>query len=251
LRTQETIAEHLPEGSLRILDVGGAVGVYSAWLAAQGHSVHLVDPVSRQVDLARRAAGSPPLFSAEVGDARHLHEPDASYDAVLLLGPLYHLVERSDRIRALAEARRVVKPGGPIFAAAISRFASLMDGLTRGFIFDSRFRSIVERDLHDGQHRNPSDRPEWFTTAYFHDPAELVSEGFEAGLQVREVVGLEGFAGWLPSLLDRWEEPDVRDAILFAARATGTEASVTGMSAHLLLVAQRGADGHEPAEPTA
>ena len=56
------------------------------------------------------------------------------------------------------------------------------------------------------------------------------------------LVGLEGLAGWLPSLLDRWEDPDVREAILFAARATGTEASVLGLSAHLLLVAERGSD---------
>ena len=59
---------------------------------------------------------------------------------------------------------------------------------------------------------------------------------------LRELVGLEGFAGWLPGLLDRWEEPEVREAILFAARATGTEASVAGLSAHLLLVAEHRSD---------
>ena len=238
-RTQEIIIEHIPDGSLRILDVGGAVGTYSAWLASKGHSVHLIDPVARQVEEARRTAGEPPLFSADVGDARDIHEPDASYDVVLLLGPLYHLVDRADRLRALAEACRVVKPGGLVFAAAISRFASLFDGLARGFIFDRSFRSIVEADLLDGQHRNPTDRPEWFTTAFFHHPAELASEGNEAGLRVREVVGLEGLAGWLPDLAESWEDPATREAVLFSARATGTEPSLLGLSAHLLLVAER------------
>ncbi len=243
LRTQEIITKHLPSGRLRILDVGGAVGTYSAWLASEGHSVHLVDPVSRQVEEARRAAGSPPAFSAGVGDARDLDEPDASCDAVLLLGPLYHLVEHADRIRALAEARRVVKPGGLIFAAAISRFASLFDGLARGFIFDPQFLSFVQADLRDGQHRNPTDRPEWFTTAFFHRPDDLVCEGLEAGLLVREVVGVEGLAGWLPDVVDRWDDPGVEETILFSARATGTDPSVLGLSAHLLLVAEREPEG--------
>lgn len=60
---------------------------------------------------------------------RALQEPDASADAVLLLGPLYHLTERADRLRALGEAGRVVRPGQPVFVAAISRFTSLLDSL--------------------------------------------------------------------------------------------------------------------------
>ena len=116
------------------------------------------------------------------------------------MGPLYHLTDRADRLLALREARRVVRPGGLIFAAAISRFASLFDGLVSGFLFEPQFRDIVVRDLAEGQHRNPTDRPDWFTTAYFHHPDELRQEAEDAGLQVVEVVGVEGLTKWLPQL---------------------------------------------------
>ena len=233
---------YLPSPPPRILDVGGATGTYSAWLASQGHDVHLIDPVEDQVDEARERAGSPPLFTVAVGDARALDQPDGSFDAVLLFGPLYHLVERPDRIQALKEAARVLKPGGLLFGAAISRFASLMDGLARGFMFDPRFRRIVDQDLVDGQHRNPTDRPEWFTTAFFHHPIEVAQEAEEAGLHVCEVLGLEGLAGWLSNLAGRWSDRATRETILFSARAIEREACLLGLSAHLLLVANGPSD---------
>ena len=134
VRTWELLSRHLPAPPAVVLDVGGAAGVYALPLAGRGYQVHLVDPMARHVEQALRAAGeqpAAPLASATVGDARQLDRPDASVDAVLLLGPLYHLTDRADRIRALTEARRVLRPGGVLAAAAISRFASTLDGLPR------------------------------------------------------------------------------------------------------------------------
>ena len=87
-----------------------------------------------------------------------------------LLGPLYHLTDRQDRVGALREAARVVRREGLVVVAGISRFASLFDGLARGYLSDDRFKAIVERDLRDGQHRNPTNEPHWFTTAFFTGP---------------------------------------------------------------------------------
>jgi len=102
LRTQELIRRHLGPGRRQVLDVGGASGVHAEWLAADGHRVHVVDPVPLHVEqateLGRRSAAP---FTAEVGDARRLAHADGSVDVVLLLGPLYHLVERADRVAAL------------------------------------------------------------------------------------------------------------------------------------------------------
>ena len=239
VRTQEIIRRHLPPAPLEILDVGGGTGVHARWLADDGHTVHVVDPMANHVAEARRLARSGRRITADVGDARSLASGGDSADAVLLLGPLYHLTDRADRLRALTEARRVVRPGGVVFAAAISKFASLLDGLSRGFIFDRRFRSIVEQDLRAGQHRNPDRTPHWFTTAYFHDPSELPDEASEAGLNCLEVVGVEAVAGWFGGVFDHWDDPDRRDAILFAARAVESEPSLLGASAHLLMVATR------------
>jgi len=145
LRTQAILARHLPPPPAVIFDVGGAAGVYAFPLAGQGYEVHLIDPVALHLEQARaRAAGSGiELASIAQGDARRLDVPDGSADAVLLLGPLYHLVEHADRLRALREARRILKPGGVLLAAAVSRFASLIDGLSRGSFADPGFRNIV------------------------------------------------------------------------------------------------------------
>ena len=233
-RTEEVLRRWLPRAPARILDVGGGPGTYVPWLAGLGYEVHLVDPVPLHVEQARAAGAA----SARVGDARRLEEADASFDAVLALGPLYHITDRDGRVGALGEARRVAREGGVVVAAAISRFASLLDGLVTGALEDPTFAAIVERDLVDGQHRNPTPRPEWFTTAFFHHPDELKAEVAAAGLRLEEVVGLEGPAWLLPDLDARWDDPERRERLLAAARAVEREPTLLGLSAHLLAVAR-------------
>jgi ubiquinone/menaquinone biosynthesis C-methylase UbiE len=235
VRTKELLARFLPPPPAAILDVGGAAGAYASWLADAGYDVHLVDPVASHVEEARRVAAAFPQrpFTAAVGDARRLNASDASFDVVLLLGPLYHLVQRTDRITALSEARRVLRRGGIAFAVGISRFASLLDGLRQGMLVDPEFARIVERDLRDGQHRNPDTRSDWFTTAFFHHPTELVTELQEAGFELRALLGIEG-PGWL--VRDRWSDAGQREAIVAAARAVEAEPALLGVSAHLLAV---------------
>jgi SAM-dependent methyltransferase len=232
VRTKELLAPRLPPPRARILDVGGGPGAYAEWLARAGYDVRLLDPVPLHVEQARERGG----FAAEVGDARRLDEPDDAYDAVLLLGPLYHLTERGDRSAALREARRVLRPGGVLAAAAISRFASLLDGLLSGHLRDDVGRAVVERDLAEGQHRSPPERPALFTTAYFHRVEELAAEVEEAGFELESVFGVEG-PGWLraESLADEAAFEDV----LRVARALEREPSAVGVSAHLLAVARR------------
>ena len=134
----------------------------------------------------------------------------------------------------------MARTGGVVAVAAVSRFASLFDGLARHFLFDVGFQAIVAQDLADGQHRNPQDRPHWWTTAYLHHPDDLRAEAVEAGLNADELVGLEGLAGWLPQLAPRWDEPADREVILWSARSVESEPTLLGLSAHLLLVATAG-----------
>jgi ubiquinone/menaquinone biosynthesis C-methylase UbiE len=242
LRTRELLARYLPPAPATVLDVGGGAGVYALPLAREGYSVHLIDPVPLHVEQAREASAlqrDAPLASAEVGDARRLKCDDDSVDAVLLLGPLYHLTSRDDRLQALREAYRVVRPGGVVAAAAISRFASTYDGLLRGFMEDPRFEEIVERDVREGQHRNPTGRSEWFTTAYFHLPEELRDEVIEADFNLEALVGIEGPAWVLPDL-DSWlEDPRRRQRLLDAIRRVETEPSLLGATAHILVFGRR------------
>lgn len=233
VRTFELLADVLPPPPARLLDVGGGPGVYAARLARAGYDVQLVDVVPLHVEQARACAETQPKapFEAQLGDARALARfADESVDAVLLLGPLYHLTSRDDRVQALAEARRVVRPGGIVAAAAISRYASLLDGTVQGLLSDPRFAAIVERDLRHGQHRNPENVEGWFTTAYFHLPQELCAEVEEAGLAVERLAGVEGPGGWLGG----W--PEQRELVLRAARLAE---NVPAMSAHMLCIARR------------
>ena len=236
LRTQAIVRRYLPAGSQRIADVGGATGVHASWLAQDGHEVQIFDVVPEHVEAAQSLAALVPAISATLGDARRLPCPDDSVDAVLLFGPLYHLTAREDRLLALTEAVRVVRPGGLVFAAAISRFASLLDGLDKGFIFDEAGAQMVEEDLATGQHRNPLDNPAWFTTAYFHRPEDLGRECLEVNLDVLAVIGVEGPAGWLPHLAELWDIPEGRETILRSAALVESETSLLGVSPHLIAV---------------
>ncbi|MER3437157.1 MAG: class I SAM-dependent methyltransferase [Chloroflexota bacterium] len=253
VRTQELLLRYLPPPPAVVLDVGGGPGVYASWLAERGYEVHLIDPVPLHVEQARHAGLARPgcsLARSRTGDARRLDWATASADAVLLLGPLYHLTERADRLRALQEAAGVTRPGGLIFAVGISRFASVLDGLAAGYLRDPLFAQIVEHDLATGQHRNPRDQPAYFTTAYFHHPNELQQEIREAGLTILETVAIEGPGWWLPQPFAAWwDDPDGRERLLAAVRAVERETTLLGLSPHLMVIAQH-SQGDPPASTT-
>jgi ubiquinone/menaquinone biosynthesis C-methylase UbiE len=240
-RSKAILSRVLPPAPARVIDVGGAAGAYSAWLAAAGYDVHLVDASPRLVDEARRRNETlaSPIASLTVADARSLPHADGTADAVLVMGPLYHLTVRDDRLSALREALRVLVPAGTLVAAAVSRYASTLDGLARNRSSDSVFASIRNRDLLDGQHRNDTDQLDYFTTAYFHRPQDLRSELEAAGFDDVTVLGVEGPAWMLPDFDARWSDPASRQDMLEIARLLESEPSILGVSAHLLGVARR------------
>lgn len=240
-RTQELILRALKPAPAKVLDVGGGSGIYSFWLASLGYEVYLVDVVPKHIEQAQSRSGreKKPIAGMTVGDARRLEEPDNSMDAVLLLGPLYHLTERQDRIASLKEAFRVLSPGGLLFAAGISRFASLFDSLRNGFFEDPLFAPILDRDLVDGQHRNPTGNPIYFTTAYFHRPGELSRELLEAGFHVESLFAIEGPAWLAEDFDDLWTDRAQRRRLLETIRKVEREPTILGASPHILAVGMK------------
>jgi ubiquinone/menaquinone biosynthesis C-methylase UbiE len=240
-RTQEIILPYLSQKPLKILDVGGAAGVYSFWLSEMGHEVHLIDPVPLHIEEAGKCSAQSrfPLASINMGEARGLEFADGYFDIVLLLGPLYHLTRREERVASLMEAKRVVIQGGVIFGAAISRFASMLDGFFRGMITNPGYLEAMQRNLKDGQHRNEEEIPGNFVTAYCHQPPELEQEVQEAGLKLERIVAIEGFGWLLPYFDHQWRRPEYRQLLLNTLKTIEEEASLMGMSGHIMVVARK------------
>ena len=241
-RMRELIRRFLPLPPGVVLDVGGGPGRYSCWLAEQGYDVHLIDPVEKHVKQARQASRSQPdhpLASATQGDARSLDHGDGSADAVLVMGPLYHLPARDDRLSALREARRVLKPGGLLIAKAINRFASLLDGFIKSYIDDPNFIPIVRRDLEEGQHRSQPDALSYFTTAFFHRPEELEGEVLEVGFDELGLYAVQGPGLIATDLEGRMSDPAKRSQLLDLIRSVEQEKTLLGASPHFVVVAKK------------
>ncbi|TMI68293.1 class I SAM-dependent methyltransferase [Candidatus Bathyarchaeota archaeon] len=240
-RTKQIISRYLPKKPATILDIGGGPGVYASWLGEMGHVVHLVDPMPLHLTQARQQMKQTGISVASIslGDARALEFPNEYADIVLMMGPLYHLTEKGQRQTALMEGLRVLKQDGLIFVAGISKFASALDGSRGGYLRDPDFMRIIQRDLKEGQHRNPGKHPRYFTTAYFHHPAQLAEEVREGGFHDVTIFAVEGFAWLLPDFEKLWSDNESRDRLLSLIEATETEPSLIGVSAHLLCVGQK------------
>jgi SAM-dependent methyltransferase len=218
-RTCEVLRRWLPGAPGRILDVGGASGRYASWLSGLGFEVHVVDPVPRHVAQAR-ARG----LEAFEGDARELGYPDGWADAVLMLGPLYHLPEAPERARALAEAARVCAPGGVVVAAAMSRWAKPAEYAARNSLGDGEVQRQMLRLLQQG---HDADGNAFDQTSYNHDPDQLRAELTEAGLVDIEVIGVEGPLGSFAR-----QDPQLNQVAARAAQAC--EYLAPHLSLHLL-----------------
>jgi len=231
-RTIELISRYLAPAPLEVLDVGGGPGSYARWLHDRGDDVTLVDPVALHVEQARAQS-----LRAEVGDARRLAQPDRCADVVLLMGPLYHLVEEDGRARALAEAHRVLRPGGLLIATAISRSAALQDMLVRlDRLHEPDVMAIVERAFRTGVFDgSPAGL---FTTAFFHSPGQLRDEVTGAGFEAVDVLGIEGPGFLVGDLETRWQDPARREALLTAARLVEAEPDMLGAANHLMAAAR-------------
>jgi SAM-dependent methyltransferase len=234
LRTREILRRYLPAAPAEVVDIGGGPGAHAGWLVADGYRVHLVDPVARHVEQAKSVG-----CTAELGDARALAAAPDSYDVALVLGPLYHLLDRADRGRALAEARRVVRPGGLVAAAAISRYASLFEHTATTFLTRDPVRDAVVDILATGRH-DPGRKG--FTAAYFHTAAGLAEEMTAAGLRDVTVHGIEGPTWSLLKAAEQHTGEPLAESALFTAALTAARLAepypdLLAASSHLLAVA--------------
>lgn len=247
-RTKEILCEQLPPASAVIYDIGGGYGEYSYWLASMGYEVSLFDISSKNVEMAKDlgSRNGLSLKRVEVADARAISLPDASADAVLLFGPLYHIVENEERQLALKECHRLLKTGGLLFTAAITRFATTLWATTaygkdNDLLGEPEFQAMLEHEIKTGHHiRNPKSSYKGMGRSYFHLPDELKSEIESAGFIDTDVRGVIGPAWLAPSIDELWKDERRREAIMKIVRLCEKEESIMGLSTHLLTISRKG-----------
>lgn len=245
-RTCEILLERLPAPPAVIYDIGGGYGVYSWWLASKGYTVYLYDISETNIIMAREMSKEYPgckIEHMEVADARSIDRPDSSADIVLLMGPLYHIVECNERILALKECYRLLKPNGLLFSTAITRYSYMLwaittYGLSNDLLGENEAKEMIARDLLDGQHiKHP--KYNGMGRSFFHLPSELKSEIEDAGYTNVDVRGVVGPSWLVPNLDEQWKDKTRRENIMNIVRITEKEESIMGVSTHLMAIAQK------------
>lgn len=251
-RTKELLLEYLPKAPAVIYDIGGGYGEYAWWLASLGYEVHLFDlsetNIAMSADLACEFEGVT-LAVSEVCDAREVPRASKSADAVLLMGPLYHITEYDERIKAIEESKRLLRDGGVLFAAALTPYSVLlhcttlyhMEGRSKSrALDDGAFLSMVERELADGCHINP-ERSVFggLGTSHLHTAKALREELAHGGFADAFVHGVMGGAWLAPNLDALMDDPHSRETLMRTVRMLDGHEEIIGLSGHLLAIAKR------------
>lgn len=237
--TVDYLDKHLPESG-RVLDVGGAAGRYAVWLAEREYDVTLVDVSETQVELARENAAESGLedrISAEQGDVRNLDFEADEFDAVCCLGgPLSHVVDDTERARAMAELRRVAGDDAPVFVSVISRFAPIRDILKFNLDWSHGLLvPIAEDGKYTEERVDEYANGEGWAECHFFRADEFEAELEDAGFEVEQLVGLEGVANRMKPELAEASDEAVED-VWRLVKSLREDRAVVDFSEHMLAV---------------
>ncbi|MCU4740013.1 class I SAM-dependent methyltransferase [Natronoglomus mannanivorans] len=244
--TVESLERHLPERG-HVLDVGGAAGRYSVWLADRGYDVTLVDISETQLDIAREKCterGLDERVTIERGDVRNLAFDADAFDATLCLGgPISHVLDEEERHTAVAELERVTRSSAPVFVSVMGRLAMIQAIVQETGTVPAEEDDVellpkfadcgtYDRDLLEAVDRDPT-----CFAAHFFRAAELEALLEENGLAVEHLVGLEGIAS-----VRRTESgledvtPGALEAIERTVQLLRDDRTVADLSTHMLAV---------------
>lgn len=241
LRTVSILQRFAPKPPAILYDIGGGSGTYAIPLAQQGYKVHLIDLTNAYLTKARQKMKRFHIMLEECseGDAREIQAADEVADVVLLLGPLYHLQNKTDRAKALREAYRILRPGGIIFAAALSRLLLGFQLSNKHMLTEPKVAALVEDVISCGKNKNPLLGSTFFNTAYFHHPDEFEQELWDAKFKDVSLFSVEGASGLNSSLSAVVADKRALDHLLDYIRQTETDRTIIGISAHMLAVGHK------------
>lgn len=232
--TKRYLDEYIIGENLEIFDIGGGPGRYSIYLAEKGHRVSLLDLSKRNIEVAKEksAERSVELEYYIHGNALELEEYEQKYDVILLMGPLYHLINESDRKAAVDGALRLLKPNGIIVASFISNYAPIQDYLKGVYPIESVDKLLGY--LEDG--KNAGDKG--FTTAYFtsHQEARKLMNSF--GLIELVFASVENILGSKEQEINGLEESEYTKWLDICYKL-GQDENLMGTSEHFLYIGRK------------
>ncbi len=226
----------------RLLEVGFGTGFYTFTLARRGYRITSVDLAEAFVVRCKARAESLRLAEQtdfRTGDARTLDGvPCGQFDAVLLMGPLYHLVDEADRTMALRSAFERLKPGGVVLSTMLSRFGVIGDLIRKNPAWienNDEVRSLI------GNGHRPIDAPRGGFRGYFVRYEEVAPIHERAGFVTLEIAGLEpAISSHDENYNDlKGKQRELWENLLFEI---SSEQSIVASSSHILYIGQKPAD---------
>ena len=226
------IHEYLPQGkkeTVKILDVGAGTGRYSVQLAGEGYDVTAVELVKYNLGILKSKKSS---VKAYQGNALNLSRFEADqFDMVLVFGPMYHLYTKEDKVKALKEAKRVVKPGGIILVAYSMNEYSI---LTYGFKEGHMKESIRNQKVDDSFHVR-SKEEDLYDYVRIED-IDAIDQA--AGVKREKLIAADGPANYMRTVLNAMDEETYQLFIQYHL-STCERKDLLGASAHTLDIVRK------------
>ncbi len=233
ITTMKYIKKYLRPG-MRMLEIGAGTGRYSHALAREGYTVDAVELVESNIEIFRKNTKPGEPVNITQGDARELaaHAGD-TYDITLLLGPMYHLFTREDQEKALAEAVRVTKPGGVIFAAYCMGDPSIV---SYGFI-SGNIHQLMGKGMLDEQTFTPHSDPWDIFQLYRREDIDSL----RSPLPVEQLhfISTDGFTNYMRETVDAMDEKTYELYLKYHLTICERQ-DMTGWSHHTLDVFRKG-----------
>ena len=193
------IAKHTECGAkLNIIDIGAGTGRYSAYLADLGHNLTAVEPVRKNLS---QIQSKNPNIQIKQGNALKLKFKDESFDIALLFGPTYHLFSHEDKLKAINEAKRVLKSGGILLIMYLTNeYAMITHAFKDGHLQESLKQGKIDSSFHI-----VTKEEDLYSYVRIEDINKLQQD---SNMQRLEIVGVDGATDYIRPVLNKMSEQD-------------------------------------------